>query len=222
MSVLKLRLYQETVSYTKPFAFKVGETYPLPPYSTVLGLLHRVLQAKEYHEMAISIQGTYGSKFQDYRTTYFYKKKNVTTMPINIHYLYDIELVIHVDANKELLEILYERLQSPCEFYSLGRREDLVQIREVKWVGLKKTDELITTTNDMYIPTQMIENEDHLNFQQIKYQLNTRYHLVGEQRVWDRVEAWYVSEGTFLDIDTCVIDEDEDAVFFHLAYNLTS
>ena len=222
MCVLKIRLYQETVSYTKPFAFKVGETYPLPPYSTVLGLLHRVLEAKEYHEMAISIQGKYESKFQDYRTTYFYKKKDVTTMPINVHYLYNVELIIHVDANKEILEMLYKKLQSPHEFYSLGRREDLVQIRDIKWVELRETDELITAANDMYIPVQMVDDEVHPHFQQVKYRLNTRYHLIGEQRVWDRIDAWYVSEGTFLDIEGCVIDEDSDVVFFHLVSNPAS
>lgn len=36
MKVLKLKLFQETACYKKPFAFKVAETYPLPPYSTII------------------------------------------------------------------------------------------------------------------------------------------------------------------------------------------
>ena len=36
MKILKLKLFQETACYKKPFAFKVAETYPLPPYSTVI------------------------------------------------------------------------------------------------------------------------------------------------------------------------------------------
>ena len=51
MKALKLGLYQETVCYKKPYAFKVTETYPLPPYSTVIGFLHNVINATEYNPM---------------------------------------------------------------------------------------------------------------------------------------------------------------------------
>ena len=55
MNIIKLKLFQETACYKKPFAFKVAETYPLPPYSTVIGMLHKVLQAQngEYFDMNI-------------------------------------------------------------------------------------------------------------------------------------------------------------------------
>lgn len=36
-------------------------TYPLPPYSTVIGALHNACNYTEYHPMDISIQGSYGS-----------------------------------------------------------------------------------------------------------------------------------------------------------------
>ena len=46
MKILKLKLYQETACYKKPFATKVAETYPLPPYSTIIGMFHKILQAE--------------------------------------------------------------------------------------------------------------------------------------------------------------------------------
>lgn len=46
MKYLKMKLFQETACYKKPFAFKVAETYPLPPYSTVIGMFHKILVAK--------------------------------------------------------------------------------------------------------------------------------------------------------------------------------
>ena len=36
-------------------------TYPLPPYSTVIGAIHKACSYTEYHPMQISIQGKYGS-----------------------------------------------------------------------------------------------------------------------------------------------------------------
>lgn len=36
MKILRLKLFQESACYKKPFAFKVAETYPLPPYSTII------------------------------------------------------------------------------------------------------------------------------------------------------------------------------------------
>ena len=55
MKILKLKLYQETACYKKPFATKVAETYPLPPYSTIIGMFHKILQAGpgEYFPMNI-------------------------------------------------------------------------------------------------------------------------------------------------------------------------
>ena len=49
MKILKLKLYQETACYKKPFATKVAETYPLPPYSTVIGMFHKILQHNQEH-----------------------------------------------------------------------------------------------------------------------------------------------------------------------------
>ena len=55
MRALRLDLFQETACYKKPFALKISETYPLPPYSTVNGMLHKLLDAKEYIPINICI-----------------------------------------------------------------------------------------------------------------------------------------------------------------------
>ena len=57
MKILKMKIFQESACYKKPFAFKVAETYPLPPYSTVIGMFHKIIGANpgEYYPMNISI-----------------------------------------------------------------------------------------------------------------------------------------------------------------------
>ena len=143
MRLLRLKNYQETACYQKPFAFKVGETYPLAPFSTIKAMLHAVLEANEYIPMNISIQGKSESMMIDYVKKYMYKKataqmplnltglgydiepQNVTAMPMYVHLLYNVEHIIHIDAESTVLEQLYERLSTPNQTLSLGRWEDL-------------------------------------------------------------------------------------------------
>jgi CRISPR-associated protein Cas5, N-terminal domain len=43
MKILKLKIYQPTAHYRIPFTFARRHTYPIPPYSTVIGLICNVL-----------------------------------------------------------------------------------------------------------------------------------------------------------------------------------
>lgn len=212
MKALRLKLFQETASYTKPFAFKVGETYPLPPYSTVLGMLHKVLNAKSYHDMRISVQGRYEDKFVDYRKTYLFKKKEITAPPLNVHLLFHVHLIIHVHANEELLSKLHERLMQNAEYLSLGRQEDLVRIDEVSLVelSLREEDGWIVK-NDIYVPVYQLCEE----VVGVRYRLNSQYRIINQTRVWDLVDVVYVSEGDFLEEDEYLVDSDEYLVYFH-------
>lgn len=75
MKLLRLKFFQETACYQKPFAYKVGETYPLAPFSTVKGMLHAVLDAKEYIPMNLSIQGQSETMLIDYQKSIFIRVK---------------------------------------------------------------------------------------------------------------------------------------------------
>ena len=54
---IRLDCFQNLVNYRKPSSFIIKETYPLPPYSTVSGMIHAACGFKEYHKMKLSIQG---------------------------------------------------------------------------------------------------------------------------------------------------------------------
>ena len=57
MRAVRLKLYQNLVNYKKPTSFQLRETYPLPPYSTVIGMVHRLCEFDQYKHMQVSIQG---------------------------------------------------------------------------------------------------------------------------------------------------------------------
>lgn len=61
MKAIRLHIKQNSANYRREETVGCRMTYPLPPYSTVIGALHKACGYTEYHPMKISIQGKYGS-----------------------------------------------------------------------------------------------------------------------------------------------------------------
>lgn len=217
MRVLKLSIFQETACYKKPFAFKAWETYPLPPYSTVKGMLHKVLkEEKEFIPMRISIQGDYENKFINYQSMYFFKGNENTKMPLNIHLLYNVSLIIHVDAEEDVLNNIVEGLKNSDEYLSLGRKEDIVRMDGVKFVNVNEIDinkvgKIRGIEKPIYIPINQLPEEVN----GINYRLNWKYNIVNNLRQWEKIDVKYVEEGEMIGSDNYLEDEEGDIVYFN-------
>lgn len=61
MEALRIKLTQSTANYRKEETTVNKMTYPLPPFSTVIGAIHEACNYTEYRPMDISIQGNYES-----------------------------------------------------------------------------------------------------------------------------------------------------------------
>lgn len=70
MKAVKIECWQQTVSYRKPTSFVLKETFPLPPYATVIGMIHAACGFTSYQPMKVSVQGTYRSMISDLYTKY--------------------------------------------------------------------------------------------------------------------------------------------------------
>ena len=57
--ILRLVMTQATANYKKEETIDNKMTYPLPPISTVIGMLHNICGYKSYMPMEISVQGKY-------------------------------------------------------------------------------------------------------------------------------------------------------------------
>lgn len=236
MKVLRIQCYQETACYTKPFANKVAETYPLPPYSTVKGMIHSVMGATELLPFSLSIQGTFNSRIVDYRKTYMVKKKEfampiildglssvvpsydtniMSSMPLYTHMLYDVYLVIHIRADEDLLQQIQTSVQTNDQHLSLGRYEDLLRIDNVTLVDLHEVDEPKRLKHSVYIPKHYIE--DSING--IPYRLNWTYTIKNNNREWTRIPVVYVNKDQILDNDDFImpiyVDKDDNVVFWN-------
>ena len=217
MNTLRLRLYQETACYKKPTAFKVGETYPLPPYSTVKGMLHRALQVDQYIPMRLSIQGQYESRIVDYQRHYFFDSrdgvefplvldglaldhdfKELSTMPLYMHMLLHVELVIHVQAEDSVLERIERAVIREGIPLSLGRWEDLVRVDECKLVDCTKDEGSLRSTMPIYIPDSRIPESLKGEVYGIPYRLNWKYEIVHGIRQWSKIKVRYLPAGEFL------------------------
>ena len=189
MKILKLKLYQETACYKKPFATKVAETYPLPPYSTIIGMFHKILgaQSGEYFPMNISVQGSYEGIFSNYQNLRMYKGKDkVTSMPRNVHQLLNVNLIIHVQAEDEIIDRIYQNIINGVDEPNIGK--------------------------SAYIP-EWIDSE----VEGINYRLNTTYKIQDDIRKWNKVNVKYVEKYTNKSLTGTEIlqDEDGDNIYFY-------
>lgn len=241
MKVIRIKAYQNMVNYRVPNSFQLKETYPLPPPSTVIGMIHNLCGYKKYHPMDISIQGNYYSKVNDLQTIYefagkkFNKNRHQLKNDKNLgitrgvgtsELLVDVELVIHIKVENNVLDHVYNSLKYPREFPSLGRREDILRIDSVDIVDLDKklADDIENKGYKRYIQRKELESSD-LEFRNIRgkvpgsfYKLNKDYELVnfGGGRVfrkWNRVDVVYIGEPEYVFVEF-LVDDFDDIVFF--------
>lgn len=211
LRAIRLELYQDMVSYKTPESFQLKESYTLPPYSTVIGMIHKACDARsgDYIPMKISIQGKHNSKVIDYQTYYYFgsvkydpkrhnmftqsgdKKIGVTRSTCHVELLSEVKLLIHiVPENSDDFDRILSSLENPPEYLSLGRREDIVRIDDVREVELEEVEleKDIRIKYEAYIPLKLVENET-VEGEGSQYRLNFNYKLENNRRKWYKVDV---------------------------------
>lgn len=276
MRAIRVKIEQELVNYKVPTSFQLKETYPLPPYSTVIGMIHNLCGYNKYKDMDISIQGYSHSRTNDLSTRYEFSNKSPTVDKkyyckkcdkekkgkekelkcvcgesnfytiekvrggeggiirgcSTAELLTEVELIIHiVPKDESLIDEIAEKLMFPREYPSLGRREDLAIIKEVKVVEVRgeETEKIIPMKNNYsaYIPLKYMKNGDILTLKEknvknkgTRYKLNKDYKLEefgkGNSkkifRKWSKIDVLYTSS-IFADDEGLInIDEDNNLV----------
>ncbi len=175
LEAVRIFARQQMPNYRKPASFCIKESYPLPPYSTVIGLAHALCGWQSYHPMQVSIQGRSAATVSDYATNYVFgtipldrawravdvgqgKQAGITKLPRAYELLTDVELLLHLvpDDPADLAQIL-AAFDEPPVYPSLGRYEDLLQIQEVDIVGLENAEDSVVTRYDAFVPMESID-----------------------------------------------------------------
>lgn len=251
MKAIRLKLYQSVANFRKPTSFQLKETYPLPPYSTVIGMVHNACGFKEYLPMQVSVQGKYYSKVNDLMTRYEvsnakyeegrhqlkvpYTTINKKTKEITesncgvvkgvstVELLVDLELLIHIKLEDETrIDEVYNSLKYPKEYMSLGRREDLVRVDEVKIVDLDESisKKTVALKYDAYIPLDEEDEVSGLNMNGTVYNITKNYTLRKiskdkTSRDWNKVKVVHgkMGKSKFSRKDLVLKDNDDNLVF---------
>ena len=215
VKAVRLRIFQQMPNYKKPASVVLKESFPLPPYSSVIGMVHSVCGFTEYHPMKISIQGSHASDVAEIEKQYVFGSipsdrcdivfpdsgNGVRSGMKTIHFLTDVNLCVHIIPEDETeTEHIYNSFCSPCEYISLGRREDIARIDEVAVTELdeitKDNLNIKFNSSGIFCPKQYLEGID-LTGTVYKIPKVFGYENKGKTRVWKEIfEAVYTDVST--------------------------
>jgi CRISPR-associated protein Cas5 subtype I-B len=217
MECLRVKLYTPTGIFKNPLSIKGIEVYPLPPYSTIIGLIYRAMGRKwngEYFQ--ISIQGDYQAIYRDYvwfRGDSLGDKED--KLPLQVPILYSLELLVHVKAENGLLEDIERALKEPKELLFLSGGEYPVKVQEVKRVKcLEKfisEEDCIKLNYNAYIQRELLENIGTSD-KGILFSLSHFYKNSQKPKIYSWIDAYYFQKGTEI-YGSLIFDEDNNPVF---------
>jgi len=170
--ILFVKIFQPYAQYRNPFTFYYAQTYPLPPKSTILGMLQNCLDdwyGYNFNEMwkgiRVSIHGGFESIFWNYQSMLkgdisissngilinnvegkqwlpLYGSIKSQRSPIYQQELFNGHLYVFLRGSSELIERIKENLEKPRKVLYLGRSEDVIFIKEVKYVEALEREEV--------------------------------------------------------------------------------
>lgn len=140
--VLKVKIHQPEAHYRVPFSYQRRFTYPIPPYSTVKGLICNILGIKNDNDekfkrlkegLSLAIYGQYESMIKEYiwfrnlaanKHKRFYTVENRVIdktpahpgiqMPVIIDVLHNVNITMYIHhPNEEFLADIYNAFKNP-------------------------------------------------------------------------------------------------------------
>jgi CRISPR-associated protein Cas5t len=218
MECLRVKLYTPTGIFKNPLSIKGIEVYPLPPYSTIIGLIYRAMGRKwngEYFQ--ISIQGDYQAIYRDYVwfKKYNFKDKELGRLPLQVPILYNLWLLIHIKAGEELLKEIENGLKEPKELLFLSGGEYPVKVEEVKRARCEVKE--FSKFNSMelvynaYVPS-LLKREIKSTEEGINFHLSYFYKNANP-KAYNWIEAAYLKKGTLIYKGKLYVDEEGYPVF---------
>lgn len=197
MKTVLVEGYMESAHFNIPgWCGKRELTYPLPPFSTVIGMVHNLCGWEKYHKMNVSVSGwgIYGQAVEI---------RWRGGIPVVVDSINDLYLRLHIAAEDDSdLETIYESLNCPRVYPSLGKHEDLIRLDNVKIANIK--DEMATRKLDL---NAYAESE---NYSGTFYKLHKNYEIIKGRRVFSDKRVVCLSKGQEV---TAVVDEFYNPVF---------
>lgn len=220
MKAVMIQGHMDTARFSIPgWNGKRGETYPLPPFSTVAGMVHYLCRWDSWHEMKISVAGNgvmnkpeicmrwrggavAGSETEEFKQRFPVRVKSGDSFvgwvntPIYESVVSDLDLRLHImPENQDEVDVIYKKILNPRTFPSLGRHEDLIRIDDAQIVDILPAQE---TTLDMctYAPAA-------IDISGTVYKVHKDYTINRGKRIFNDIIVKYLDKGM-----TVVTDRD--------------
>lgn len=232
MKAVKIEAYMQTAHFRIPTWVKREITYPLPPFSTVIGMVHKMCSWDCYHPMKISVAGSgvhngqdgsilstrwKGGQYAKTLSEEFTKRWSVivkgsdgyigwVSKPESEEFIEDLTLRLHImPENQSELEHIYNSLENPATYISLGQHSDLMRIDKISIVDISDEQTINILDLDMYAPSADIEEINAM-----QYKLHKNYTIVRSRRQFVDIPSLYLSKTTEV---LCCTDENGHPVF---------
>ena len=243
MKAIRVKAYQNMVSYRRATSFVIKESYPLPPYSSVIGMIHAACGFREYVPMQISVQGNSFSslnenyiKYEFGAGTFFEEVRHQLKIPSgeekpfgitrglgNIQLLVDVDLIFHIiPEDVGYIDEIVQALLYPQNFLALGRWEDLIRIDTVEVVELEslELEDSVALKQDAYVPIALMESdknifpEDESTRYKIRKVFSTKKDSPGVRKWDESVDVAFVSKGSVIFDEGIVLCDEMDGMPF--------
>lgn len=222
MKLIRIRGHLNEAHFRVPTWNVHERTYPLPPYSTVIGMVHNMCQWKRYHNMKVSVSGygipntdivkrwkggarvkTLSDEFQQRFSTIVQDNDGYYvgyTETISYYdFIANMDVCLHIapdDQNE--IDFIYQSLMTPPVFPSLGKNEHLLRIDEVCVTEISDFKET-KLSYDTYAPVDSVDN-----ILGSVFSLHKDYVVKNNRRVFNDVKAFLLGKGMSVEtyIDT--------------------
>lgn len=226
MKTVLIEGYMETAHFNVPgWCGKREITYPLPPFSTVIGMIHNLCGWKNYHKMDVSVcgLGCYGetiemrwkggcyarTESEEFIKRFPVRCKNGdgyvgwVSVPALVYGINDLYLRLHVAVEDEKnLATIYKSLSYPRVYPSLGCHADLIRFDNISIANIKEKMTMVKLDLNAYA-----ENEDICG---TFYRLHKDYNIIRNRRVFNDKRVNYLSKGQEV---IAQVDEFDNPVF---------
>jgi CRISPR-associated protein Cas5t len=213
---LKVKIFQPKACYKTPFSLKGIDTFPLPTYSNLRGMVYTAMgrKYKEGDKIEFSIQGTFESLYRDYWNAVKYGKDGKQKKPIQVPTLHNIRLVIHICSN--INDEIKNALEKPSEYLSLGRREDMIRIEEIREVEVEEKDisnfdKSIIVNYNAYVPSKIC---DSLEINGVPFRLPSFWEIKDGFRIFtEMIDVRYIEAPIIIESGKIKLDKEGDPVW---------
>ncbi|KZX12041.1 type I-B CRISPR-associated protein Cas5b [Methanobrevibacter curvatus] len=154
-----LELFQPFAQYRNPFTFFYGQSYPLPPKSTIIGMLQNITNNYydvSFFDLQVSIHGGFESLFWNYQNLIKSSPNDIKLMnykgkvklwnqkrplynkgiksqrsPVSQQELFNGHLFIFIKGKENIIENIRNALEKPTKIPYLGRSEDIFFLKNL-------------------------------------------------------------------------------------------